>query len=435
MTVERARLGSNYWRLWSASVGTNLGDGLALIAFPWLASLITRDGFKLGLIGLAARLPWLVVSLPAGVLTDRLDRRRTIVVMDLARMAVMVLVTLLVIGFADQLTSLERSATAENMLLGALLVAVFLLGCAEVLRDNAAQTILPAVVEPGELERANGRLWGAEMVMNSFVGPPLAGVMIGLGLSLPFLTHALVLAGAAVLMMSLSGSFRPDRGDRPSVGFRSDLKEGVAWLWSHDLLRPLAIILGVINGLSTAAFATFVFFAQEILQLEAASFGLLMTAGAVGGLVGSLTASRVAAAIGKGPSLFLTLLGSAAVLVTTGVTSSAIVVWVLLLTSTFLAMLWNVITVSLRQRIIPDRILGRVNSVYRFFGWGMMSVGALLGGAAVSLAEPWVGREWALRLPFLAAGGLYLVTWVYSLGRLNSARIAAAEGSVGGGGA
>lgn len=419
--MARPRLGAGYWKLWTASVGTNLGDGLALIAFPWLASLITRDGFKLGLVGLAARLPWLVVSLPAGVVTDRLDRRQVMVAADLARMAVMATVAALVVAYSDRL----GDPAPENLLLGGLLLAVFALGCAEVLRDNAAQTILPAIVEPAQLERANGRLWGAEMVMNSFVGPPLAGVLIGLGLALPFLAHALALGMAAVLMMSLTGSFRPERGE--GRGFGTDLSEGVAWLWSHHLLRPLAITLGIINGLSAAAFATFVFFAQEILGLAAASFGLLMTGGAVGGAVGAVTAARVVAGIGKGPALFVTLLGSAATFALVGLTSSGLLVWVLLLVGTFLAMLWNVVTVSLRQRIIPDRILGRVNSVYRFFGWGMMSVGALAGGAVVSLTEPALGRPAALRLPFLAAAALYLLTWVYARGRLSSSRIAAAE--------
>ena len=419
--MARPRLSAGYWKLWTASVGTNLGDGLALIAFPWLASLITRDGFKLGLVGLAARLPWLVVSLPAGVVTDRLDRRRAMVTADLARMAVMATVTALVVAYSARL----GDPAAENLLLGGLLLAVFALGCAEVLRDNAAQTILPAIVEPTQLERANGRLWGAEMVMNSFVGPPVAGLLIGLGLALPFLAHALALGVAAALMMSLTGSFRPERGERG--GFGADLREGVTWLWSHHLLRPLAITLGVINGLSTAAFATFVFFAQEILGLAAASFGLLMTGGAVGGAVGAVTAARVVALIGKGPALSATLLGSALTFALVGITSSALLVWSLLLAGTFLAMLWNVVTVSLRQRIIPDRILGRVNSVYRFFGWGMMSVGALAGGAIVSLAQPALGRPAALRLPFLAAAVLYLLTWVYARGRLSSSRIAAAE--------
>jgi MFS family permease len=114
----------------------------------------------------------------------------------------------------------------------------------------------------------------------------------------------------------------------------------------------------------------------------------------------------------------------------TGLTSSAIVVWSMFLVSSFFVVVWNVITVSLRQRIIPDRLLGRVNSVYRFFGWGMMSVGAIIGGALVSLSDPIVGREWSLRSPFLAAAALQLLVLLYALPRINSRRIAEVEESV-----
>lgn len=422
------RLSGNYWKLWVASVTSNFGDGVGVIAYPWLASAITRDGFKLGLVMLATRLPWLVFSLPAGVITDRLDRRRLIVSMDIIRFVVTAGVAVLVLVSDSQLTVQEAPVANENLLLAALLTAAFLLGMAEVLRDNAAQTILPAIVTRENLERANGRLWGAEMVMNSFAGPPAAGFLIAISLALPFFVDAGTFAVAAAMVALIGGEFRSKgAADESRPSFRSQLGQGLGWLWRHPLFRPMALILGIINGLMTLALATYVLFVQEILGLEATAFGVLMTAGAVGGVIGSLTASKVADAIGRGTSLFLTLLGGTVTLVLTGLTSSAVLVWAMFLISAFLATLWNVITVSLRQRIIPDELLGRVNSVYRFFGWGMMSIGALIGGSLVSLAEPLVGREWALRLPFLVSGAIYLATFAYALPRLNSARIAEAE--------
>ncbi|MGH8912232.1 MAG: MFS transporter [Acidimicrobiia bacterium] len=423
-------LGSNYWKLWIASVTSNFGDGIATVAYPWLASAITRDGFELGLIVLATRLPWLLFSLPAGVITDRVDRRRLMISMDLARFVLTAAVALLVLANADGLQSPLTSGAVhanEGLLLGAVALAAFLLGTAEVLRDNSAQTILPAIVAKEHLEKANGRMWGAEMVMNSFAGPPAAGFLIAVSLAMPFFVDAGTFAVAAALVFMIGGQFRNPPSEGPRTSFRADLKEGFGWLWRHPLFRPMALILGILNGLMTMALATYVLFVQEILGLEATAFGVLLTAGAVGGVLGSLLASRLAKTMGKGAALFTTLLGGGVSLIVTGLTSSAPLVWAMFLVGSFLAVLWNVITVSLRQRVIPDHLLGRVNSVYRFFGWGMMSIGALLGGAVVSVFEPLVGREWALRLPFLVGGAIQLLTYVYALPRLNSSRIAETE--------
>ncbi|CAN5879946.1 MFS transporter [soil metagenome] len=432
------RLSANYWKLWTASVSSNLGDGIGTIAYPWLASTITRDGFELGLVVLATRLPWLVFSLPAGVITDRFDRRRLMVSMDVIRFALTIGVALVVLAAESHLTSPEpiaataSGATTPRLLLGTVIAAAFLLGMAEVLRDNSAQTIMPAIVTPEQLERANGRLWGAEIVMNLFVGPPIAGLLLAVSLALPFVVHGGTFAVAAVLVLLIGGSFRTAAEPGPRASFRAQLSEGFSWLWRHPLFRPMALILGIMNGLTTLALATYVLFVQEILGLEATAFGVLMTAGAVGGVVGSLAAERVVGWIGKGASLFSTLIGGGATLIVTGLTSSAVLVWAMFSITSFLAVVWNVITVSLRQRVIPDGMLGRVNSVYRFFGWGMMSIGALIGGTVVTGSESLVGREWALRLPFLLAGGIYLLTFLYALPRLNSARIAETESSAAG---
>ena len=178
----KVRLGSNYWRLWVASVVSNLGDGIALIAYPWLASAVTRSPVLIALIAVAQRLPWLVFTLPAGVITDRVDRRKLMVAMDVSRTLITLVVAATVVAAASDLPSPEQVATgavsAANLVVyGVLLGASLLFGFAEVLRDNAAQTFLPAIVEADQLERANGNMWGAEMVTNSFVGPPLGSLL------------------------------------------------------------------------------------------------------------------------------------------------------------------------------------------------------------------------------------------------------------------
>jgi MFS family permease len=201
----------------------------------------------------------------------------------------------------------------------------------------------------------------------------------------------------------------------------------------------MAIALGITNGLFALAAATLVLFVQEILELDAAAFGVLLSSGAAGGLVGSLLAPRISRRIGQGASLFSSLLASTLTLLVIGLTSSAWVVWAAFAVGSFFGSLWNVITVSLRQALIPDGILGRVNSVYRFFGWGMLPIGAVLGGVIVAGTETFLGREWALRAPFLFAFVVHSGLFFYALPRLNSARIEAARtraqemGSSGGG--
>ncbi len=423
-------LGAGYWKLWSASVITNLGDGMSIVAYPWLASAVTRDPVHIALIGVATRLPWLLFSLPAGVITDRVDRRRLIAVMDWFRAALTLAVAVAVLlgqsVIPDPLDVAAGTAdppAVAGLYLALLYISALLLGSAEVLRDNAAQTLMPALVATEDLEIANGRLWGAEMVSNSFVGTPLGGILAGIALSLPFFVDAGSFAIAAGLVFAIGGSFRAV-GTEARAGMRAELAEGLRWLWRHVLLRNLAIFLGLANALSTMAFATYVLFAQESLGLDAGGFGVVMTGLAVGGIAGSLAAARLSRLLGPGASLFLSLGGSALGYVLVAVTDQPWVVWLMMAATTFLAMVWNVITVSLRQTIIPDRLLGRVNSVYRFFGWGMMPIGGAAGGAVVVLAEllGW-GRDAALRAPFWVAAAGYALLFLAALPRLGTEKI------------
>lgn len=432
--TARSRLGINYRRLWFASAISNFGDGVAGVAYPWLASAITRDPLQIALIGVANRLPWLLFSLPAGVLTDRLDRRKIVATMDAFRFLLTLVVGLVVFAGREGLATpgdIAAGTATPHPNATAFLIMLYgsslLFGFAEVLRDNAAQTLMPSIVDPEHLETANGRLWGAEMVMNSFVGPPAGGLLIAAGFALPFFVDAGTFAFGAALIFLITGSFRPPGARQERVDWRAEIGEGLRWLWNHRLLRAMALILGGMNAMLSMAMATYVLFVQEILELEATQFGLLMTAGALGGVAGSLLATRVSAALGRGPSLFLSLIGSAITLAVTGATSSAIVVWAMFVVSSFLGVLWNVITVSLRQAIIPDGLLGRVNSVYRLLAWGTMPVGMVLGGAIVSLTEGWAGRELGLRMPFYGAAAIFLALFALALPRLGSEKIEAAR--------
>ncbi|WP_017586159.1 MFS transporter [Nocardiopsis ganjiahuensis] len=430
------RLGSDYWKLLSAGGMTNLGDGLMTVAVLWLASALTRDPLLIALVALATRVPWLLFSLPAGVITDRFDRRLLVAWTDAARFAVVAAFGVLVL-FTEgglptpgQLAAGEGVPASATLLLAGLYAMSFLVGCAEVIRDNAAQTLLPSVVDRRLLEKANGRLWGMEVTTNQFVGPPLAGVLMGLALAVPFLFNAGLLAVSAALLFALAGTYRP-RGQQVSSGriaWRAEIGTGFRWLWDNPVLRALALLLGALNLVSAMTFALMVLYVQDVLGLfQGWQFGLVITGGAAGAILGSLLAERITAKLGDGRCLLgaIGLMGvSSAVM---GFVPVVGVVWLVSALSGTAGVVWNVITVSLRQRIIPDHLLGRVNSVYRFFGWGTISVGTLLGGLLAVVLEPGLGREWALRLPFLLAGAVHLPLLVYAWRRVNGERLARAR--------
>lgn len=434
MKQRVAGLGKRYYRLFSSAIVSNLGDGITMVAYPWLASAVTRSPILIALIAVVSRLPWLLFSLPAGVITDRLDRKKLIVGMDVLRGIFTLGVGVLVLAQQDQLPALDELATTaietNYVLYGVLLIATFATGCAEVLRDNSAQTVLPSIVEKSQLEKANGRLWSAESVVNTFIGPPLGSFIIGIAIFLPFFVNAGTFFVAAALIATLSGSFSAKANPLSSnqqKNWRIELKEGLSWLWRHQLLRPLAITLGLINGLAAMSAAAYILFAQEILKTSVLEFAILGTGGAFGGILGGVVAHKISAKLGTGPSLGSTMLVGGVLMVATGLVSEWILVWIFTFITTLLAVLWNVITVSLRQQIIPDHLLGRVNSAYRFFGWGMMPIGSIVGGTVIAIAELFISREWALRSPFLIGGLLSLILFGFARRILTTERIEAAK--------
>ncbi len=437
--LDPKRLGPNYFKLFWASTISNLGDGIGIIAYPWLASAITRNPLLISLVVVVQRLPWLMFSLPAGVITDRHDRRRLMVTSNTIRAVVTVGIATIVMARQDALpgpdvvSDAATVITTDTVLYLLILVATLLLGIAEVLYDNSAQTFLPSIVHADNLEKANGRMWSAELVANTFAGPPLAALLIAISFALPFYADAVTFAASAALIAFIrpprrtSATVAPVHAAPAARSWRAELVEGFRWLWSHDLLRALAITLGLLNMIGTLSTATFVLYGQEVLDTSPTEFAILGTGGAVGGIIGGWTASNVARRIGTGPSLALSLVGGGIVSILIGLMNWWPTVWLLLAAFMFVGTLWNVITVSFRQSVIPDHLLGRVNSVYRFFGWGMMPIGAALGGLIVVIVDQFASREVALRTPWIVAGVISLLLFVVAGPRLTTAKFAAAR--------
>lgn len=429
--AERS-LGGAYRRLFGASTISNLGDGISQIAWPWLASAVTRNGLLIAAVAVAQRLPWLLFSLPAGVITDRHERRKLMVGANVVRSFLTMVVAIVVWRESGGLPGPDEVAagagtTATNWLLYAtVLAATSLLGIGEVLYDNSAQTLMPSLVHADDLERANGRLWGAEQTMNDLAGPALGALLLALAFPAPFFVDGLTFALSAALIWSLPATGSPVASDS-TTSMRADMAEGMRWLWRHSFLRPLAITLGLLNGFSMIGMATLVLFAQEILHASPLEFALMLTGTAGGAIAGGWTASWLSRALGPGRSLLLTLLVSGTTSVLIGFSSNWLIVWALFAISMFFAVLWNVITVSLRQTIIPDHLLGRVNSVYRFIAWGSMPIGAGIGGLLVVIGETMSSRAFGLRLPWIVSGVLQLLLIAYAAQRLTSDRIAQAR--------
>lgn len=406
----------NFRLLMSGAGLSNLSDGIGVLAFPWMATLITTDPRALAIVAFATRLPWFLWSLPVGVWTDRADRKKMMVRADLARMALALAVVALIVAGPRGAAGPQQIA----WMIGGLSALAFLMGTAEVFRDNAAQTALPSIVQKDRLEEANGQIWSVEQVMGQFVGPPLAGILIALTVPAPFLFEALGFALAAFAVWAIAF---PTRGVlAPREGFWTEMHAGWTWIREHRVILQLALILGGLNAAHMAGFTVLVLYSQEVLGLGAFGHGMLLTAGAAGGVAGGLLCPWIAARLGSSRSLWLALALMPLPFLGLYLTSQFWVAVALMFLETFVAVLWNVVTVSFRQRVIPDALLGRVNSIYRFFGWGMMPLGALAGGWIMAIAEPSMGREDALRLVFLLCAGLFMALFAYGVARLRLPR-------------
>ena len=414
---------------------------------PWLASALTRSPLTIAIIGLMSQLPWLLFTLPAGVITDRFDRKKIVVMTDVVRGFVTVIMAAVLFLNRNSFTHIKNPADAfqGNSALALLIVigaASFLLGSAEVLGNNAAQTFMPDVVEQELLEKANGQMWSAEYLTVAFIGPFLGSLMLGISIYLPFFfdaTSFFVSAGLIILIATqvrkiLTSEERKaqatefNRSSREQ--FTTELKEGFNWLMNHKILRPLAFTLGSLNLTTNLAFASFILYVQEVLHVSVFIFAVLGTAGAIGGMLGGFVGPKIIQRLGDGRTLSLALIGYPIFFLAAFFVRNWYFFYAIAFIESLLSVLWNIVTVSFRQSVIPNELLGRVNSGYRFFGWGSMPLGSFLGGAIVSISAHFVSRSLALRLPFLVSAALGLIVFLvtrklFTSERLNEIRVAA----------
>lgn len=392
----RARLGSGYWRVWWANTVSSIGDGAFVSALPLLAVTITRDPRLIAVVSAAFYLPWLLLSLPAGALVDRYDRATLMWRAQAVQGGVVAVIAVLAaLRLAD---------------IAMLTVAGFCLGTAEVVFSNAAQAVLPQLVPADELPKANGHLQVSLTVGETFLGPPAGSVLFAAARVLPFGLDAGSFVASAALLSRLP-RITPAS---PAGGLRARIAEGLRWLLRHRMLRVVAVLLGVIGFCNQMGQAVLVLLATQTLHIGARGYGLLWTASAVGSVIGGLVNPVLSRRLGQMASLIISMAATSLVFVGIGLAPNALVAGLMMACDGFFVTMWNIVTVSLRQRVVPGELLGRVNSVYRMLGWGLMPVGALAGGFVAHVA--------GLRAPYTIGGIICAVTLVAFLPVLLSNR-------------
>jgi len=386
-------LGWSFRRFWAASGFSNVADGMFGVALSLAALHLTRSPLQISSLAMAAGLPWLVFGLVAGAIADRSDRRRLMVGVQVARAAVLIALTISVAIGAESMWQLYGAAVG--------------MGIAETIFDTSAQTVLPKLVPRDQLERANSRLTGVELVSNFFIGPPLGGVIAAASTAAAFATGSALYLLAGVAVLTVRGVFRVERaGPRTSIG--ADIGEGLRYLRGQWLLRRLAVLTGArlftfaaVSG-PLAVYAV----APGPMGLSALGYGVFSGSTAIGAVISSFVGERVIARLGAARCLHLTMLAFAVTeLAPLAVNPFAVgAFWMI---GTFFVIIWNVVTLSARQRLVPEQLLGRVNSAFRVLSWGVMPVGALAGGVlAETLGFRWSFVIFATLTALLALGTL-----------------------------
>ncbi|AWS42416.1 MFS transporter [Streptosporangium sp. 'caverna'] len=399
-------MGRSFRWLWTASGLSNVGDGVAIVGVALIAVTLTRSPLLISLVSAAAALPWLLLTLHAGALADRYDRRRIMVMANWTRAGVLAAVAL--------------TAWLGVLNLPVLVAGAFLIGIAEVFADTSAQSVLPMAVPRDRLASANGRLIAVQTVGNNFLGAPLAGLLIGFGAAATLGAPALLYAVAGLALLGMRGRFRVENpSTRP---LRADIVDGLRYLWSHRVLRALSVFAGVLNFANAAYFAVFVLWVvgeDSRVGLSPGGYGVLAATLAFGAVTGSLLAERLARRAGQVRVLITADLANSILLLVPVLVPNvaAIGVTAVLLGATNAAS--NVLLVSLRQRLVPEELLGRVHATNRLIAMGATPLGAAAGGLLGAVA--------GLPAVFCAAAALCIVAVAVVSRPVTTRSVSAAE--------
>ena len=363
-TVVPQRLGTRFRWLLASSWSSNLGDGIVIAAGPLLVASRTEDAFLVALAALLQWLPPLLFGLWAGALTDRLDRRKLVILVDSLRTVVLVL---LAVAVATDVASIVL-----------VLVAMFLLGTAETFADNASSTLVPMLVQRDDLALANSRIQAGFVTVNQLIGPPLGALLFAAGQALPFAAEAILVAAGAVLVSRIA--LPPHRSERPDTHIRHDIAEGVRWVRHHAAVRTLVLTILIFNVTFGAAWSVLVLYAREHLGLGAVGFGIITTVGAVGGLVGTVSYGWITRRVSLANLMRIGLIVETLTHLALALTTTAWFALIVFFVFGAHAFVWGTTSVTIRQRAVPTELQGRVGSVNLVGVFGGLVVGAAIGG-------------------------------------------------------
>jgi MFS family permease len=377
-TVVPARLGTSFRWLLGSSWISNIGDGIIVAAGPLLVASETRDPFWVASAAVLQYLPWMVFGLFAGVVADRVDRRRMVAVANLCRVGV--------------LTLLVGTIVTGEVSIAVVLAAIFLLGVGETFADTATSTLLPMLVAKADLGIANARLMAGTVTLNQLAGPPIGALLFGLGRGLPFVTQTVCVALSILLVLRLQ---LPEHGRDHSEGpasIRQDIREGLRWVWGHAAVRTLVLTIVTFNVTFGAAWSVLVLYSLERLDMGQIGFGLLTSALACGGVFGTFSYSWLTRHVSLGNIMRGGLIIETLTHLVLALNTLPWVAMVVMFVFGAHAFVWGTTSVTVRQRAVPTHVQGRVSSVYMIGVTGGIVVGALIGGV--------IAGRWGITAPF-----------------------------------
>lgn len=389
--IAPARLGGSFRFLLSATVINNIGDGIVLSAGPLLVASITRDPLLVSMALLSERLPVFLFGVLGGVIADRVDRRRLVVIANLGRSVVLI--------------ALVATIVSGTVNIGVVLAALFILGTAETFADSASSTLLPGLVARDDLGIANARLQGGFLLTNQLVAPPIGAFLFAAGMALPFAANAAAFALGALLVSRVVTSTKREVGARS--GLRSEMAEGIRWLMAHPPMRTLALTIFTFNVTFGAAWSVLVLYVGDRLGMDEIGFGLLITATAAGGLIGAGLYGRLERRFSLGNIMRGGLIIETLTHLTLALTTLPAVAFVTLVLLGVHEFAWGTTSTVVRQRAVPDALLGRVGGVYRVANVGGLVIGTPIGGL--------LARTFGITAPFwfgfIGSAVLVVVLW------------------------
>ena len=386
--TQSVPLGHDFSRIWSASLITNLVDGVLRLAAPLLAVSLTEDPILIGALSALGLLPWLFFAIPIGAIVDRVDRRKALVIGNSLRAVIA-----LFIAFA---------VSQDFINIWLLLISVFFFGICEVLVDTTSQAVLPQILDKSNYERGNSRLQISEVIVSQFAGAPLSGLLYAVSIALPFFfsTTGFILAGLLILLFPFDRAINVRKeGDagQAKLGLKGDIKFALNYLYQDKQIFRIVVIttlLGFFYSLSNAIAPLFIL---KELNVSPALFGVVLAIQGVGALAGSIAAPMVSKYLGRGKALAINVFFASLLVIFMGLSPNAYFFVAVSVLIGFTISVWNILLMSLYQSIIPPELYGRIHGARRTIVWGLMPIGALLGG---------VIARGGLRLPFLIGGSI-----------------------------